>query len=697
MWTYVVGGKDGLAQSIIDMVMAVVQDAAEYWGRYINFGTGTLDIKVNFAPLGDTTLAQAGPTFFFQETGPGGADVFQAGPILELQSGIDPNGGIEDIEIDINSDTIRSGEFFLGGLDNPNVPFSEFDLFTVLVHEIGHGLGFLSFDGDPNGDLAVYDLFVEQTGPNFFFTGANAVAVFGGDVPLDTGPSHISLSIEDVLNASLANGQRLFVSALDIAMLADIDLPILAPTENDDVLYGFHDDFDTIDYIGGDDSVSLLGGNDWYDGLSGADTVNGGDGDDYILGGLDDDSLSGGAGNDTLDSGEGFDRLFGGAGDDLLIIYNQIEINGGSGFDTVSLERLAAGGQNIDITLANLTSIEMVIAGDGDDTIHANGFDIIVDGAAGDDLLSGESGSDTLIGGAGADTLNGGADTDTASYETASSGVSASLSAGGGSGGDASGDVFSSIENLAGSAFSDTLTGNATPNGISGLGGADLLDGGGGADTISGGAGDDTLNGGSGDDTIGGEAGRDFIAGGDGADTLHGFGSHDSLYGGNNDDDLRGGFGRDLLNGSSGNDTLRGFEGDDRLFGGGGSDTLLGNDGNDSLTGGGGVDRLKGDAGEDTLNGRFGDDLVTGGAGDDLFEFRQSHGSDTYDDFVAGAGTDDAIELIAFGTAFDTFAEVIAAASDNGNHTTIDFGGGDSILLLNVTVADLHEDDFIFS
>ncbi len=253
------------------------------------------------------------------------------------------------------------------------------------------------------------------------------------------------------------------------------------------------------------------------------------------------------------------------------------------------------------------------------------------------------------------------------------------------------------IGDIIGTEGPDSLPGTSGDDNMFGLGGADNISGLGGSDTISGGAGDDTLDGGAGDDTIGGEAGRDSILGGDGADTLHGFGSHDSLLGGNGNDDLRGGFGRDLLNGSSGNDILRGFEGDDRLFGGGGADTLLGNDGNDSLTGGGGVDRLKGDAGDDTLNGRFGDDLVTGGAGDDLFEFRQSHGNDTYDDFVAGAGTDDAIELIAFGTAFDTFAEVIAAASDNGNHTTIDFGGGDSILLLNVVVGDLHEDDFLFS
>ncbi len=210
--------------------------------------------------------------------------------------------------------------------------------------------------------------------------------------------------------------------------------------------------------------------------------------------------------------------------------------------------------------------------------------------------------------------------------------------------------------------------------------------------------GDDTMSGGGGADTIEGNAGRDSLLGGAGADLLFGFGSHDTLLGGAGDDDVRGGFGRDLLNGSGGNDILRGFEGDDRLFGGGNNDTLVGNDGNDSLTGGGGEDRLKGDAGADTLNGRFGDDLVSGGGGDDTFEFRQGHGNDTYDDFVAGSFSSlDQIELIGFGAAFDTFAEVLAAASDNGTHTTIDFGGGDSILLLNVVVADLHEDDFVFS
>ncbi|MEZ5895350.1 MAG: hypothetical protein R3C40_08325 [Parvularculaceae bacterium] len=255
-------------------------------------------------------------------------------------------------------------------------------------------------------------------------------------------------------------------------------------------------------------------------------------------------------------------------------------------------------------------------------------------------------------------------------------------------------DIANSV--IVGTDNAEPLTGTSGDDSILGLGGADSILGLAGNDTIDGGAGDDTMDGGDGNDTIAGYSGRDLIYGGADNDTLHGFGSHDSLYGGTGDDDLRGGYGRDLLNGSGGNDVLRGFEGDDRLFGGGGSDTLFGNDGNDSLTGGGGVDRLKGDAGDDTLNGRFGDDSVSGGAGDDLFEFRLGHDNDIIDDFVAGAATDDVIKLIGFGAAFDTFAEVLAASSQVGADVLIDFGGGDSITLKNVTLANLHADDFSF-
>ena len=52
-------------------------------------------------------------------------------------------------------------------------------------------------------------------------------------------------------------------------------------------------------------------------------------------------------------------------------------------------------------------------------------------------------------------------------------------------GGRAQGDTLTEIENLTGSAFSDTLTGDAGNNVLKGLAGNDTLIGGAGNDTLS--------------------------------------------------------------------------------------------------------------------------------------------------------------------------------------------------------------------
>ena len=70
---------------------------------------------------------------------------------------------------------------------------------------------------------------------------------------------------------------------------------------------------------------------------------------------------------------------------------------------------------------------------------------------------------------------------------------------------------------------------------------------------------------------------------------------------------------------------------------------------------------------------------------------------DIFGDFTAGSGSEDVIELSGFGAAFDEFSEVLAAASNDGSgNTVIDFGGGDSITLLGVSVGELNASDFSF-
>jgi Ca2+-binding RTX toxin-like protein len=210
-------------------------------------------------------------------------------------------------------------------------------------------------------------------------------------------------------------------------------------------------------------------------------------------------------------------------------------------------------------------------------------------------------------------------------------------------------DTLSSVENLIGSNFNDSLTGD---------GGANRLDGGLGDDLLIGGLGDDQLVGGGGIDTADYGAALagvivDFktgvASGGAGADSLSGI---ENLTGSAFNDRLTGFTGANLLDGGEGDDQLNGFGGDDSLIGGLGDDLLIGGAGNDEIDGGAGrdtasyrgaiaiggvtvnlatgvssgaqgadtlirIDNLIGSDFDDVLTGDKGANQITGGAGND--------------------------------------------------------------------------------
>jgi Ca2+-binding RTX toxin-like protein len=108
---------------------------------------------------------------------------------------------------------------------------------------------------------------------------------------------------------------------------------------------------------------------------------------------------------------------------------------------------------------------------------------------------------------------------------------------------------------------------------------------------------------------------------------------------------------------------------------------------------GAGNDTIITDKGDDQLHGQAGDDTLTGGEGNDAFYFGANFGNDIITDFTAGAGSEDVIQ---FAATFDSVADVLVAASDVGADTVIYVNDDTSITLQNVSVADLHADDFAF-
>jgi Ca2+-binding RTX toxin-like protein len=111
--------------------------------------------------------------------------------------------------------------------------------------------------------------------------------------------------------------------------------------------------------------------------------------------------------------------------------------------------------------------------------------------------------------------------------------------------------------------------------------------------------------------------------------------------------------------------------------------TLDGGDGNDVLIGSEGDDILRGGPGDDVLIGGGGNDILDGGDGDDI----------EIQGFVAGAATDDQIDLSDRGYSFDW---LMAHATEVNGDTILDLGD-QQITLRGVSASALHQDDFILS
>ncbi|MEM7250964.1 MAG: PEP-CTERM sorting domain-containing protein [Pseudomonadota bacterium] len=115
----------------------------------------------------------------------------------------------------------NSGVDWFAGIDRSGQLPTQSDLLTTAVHEIAHILGFGSAES----------WFAQTSDDDTLFQGKNAVASFGGDVPLDRFGSHFAEGTMSVINGAIQEtlmdpstprGERQYLTDLDYAALADI-------------------------------------------------------------------------------------------------------------------------------------------------------------------------------------------------------------------------------------------------------------------------------------------------------------------------------------------------------------------------------------------------------------------------------------------------------------------------------------------
>lgn len=495
-----------------------------------------------------------------------------------------------------------------------------------------------------------------------------------------------------------------------------------------------------------DDLVDDRG--DLFRGFGGIDQISAGPGNDTfeIYGGDDPDNIDGNAGNDFLFFVAVSDSIFINAPGNVytlstfigdFLIESVEVIQTGIGNDTIigtaASERfissfgndILSGGDGRD-SLFGEENADSIAGGAGNDSISGGTGNDQLNGDADSDFIHGESDADTLNGGAGIDTLNGGlgldlidggTEIDTVSYsDRADGGINVNIfngititggfinSGGFYQGGNAE-DTLQNLENIIGTAFADRLVGGSSAARIEGAGGNDVISSFSGRDTILGGDGNDRIS--AGED-------RDQLLGGTGNDTLNGGLGTDTLNGGTEVDaadyiDRNAGVSVNLFNavtitggslnssglysGGSIEDSLVSIE---SAIGSNFADRLVASNSNSRLEGNGGGDNISGLNGADTLIGGAGNDTLGGGAGNDVFVFEFSGGFDAISDFAEGSAVSDVISLVGFGIAFDTFSEVIAAATQVGTDVLFSFSASSTLSIAGATISGFNANDFAF-
>ena len=466
--------------------------------------------------------------------------------------------------------------------------------------------------------------------------------------------------------------------------------------------------------IAGTGFADSLTGNDLDNSLSGGggnDTLHGLDGNDTLAGGAGQDSFDGGNGVDGVSH---YSDVYHGASSGVTVNLSQnIQTDAFGNIETLTSIENAYGTQLVDTLTGNaedntfrgFEGNDVIDGGAGIDTIQAYGSGVfagwaddasiqqrgtmgwVVDFAAGTvrdqfgntdtvtgierargtmliDDFTGSTNTDYFRGLGGADVLKGGDGSDWAEYNNdadfgGTTGIIANLSSVAVNGvaantvkdGFGALDSLTSIENIRGTAYADTMIGSAGNNILQGDAGDDYIEGGAGGDILTGGGGIDTLSyAGSGAGVYAGSGAGVNVrlrtglvalvsngdADGDVAtqfenitgsaynDMLTGDTTANVIIGGAGDDSLIGGSGDDTLDGGVGNDDLKGGNGDDAVAGGSGADKLSGGAGNDRLWGGAGNDVMNGNSGSDIIEGGAGADILAGGAGIDTLSYAGS-------------------------------------------------------------------------
>lgn len=209
--------------------------AADIWEAFLDSGV-TIEVRSNFDPLTCTStsavLGSAGATFVYRNfSGAIFSNTWYHEALANKLNGSDLNTTNPDIEATFNSNLNGSssclgGFRFYLGLDN-STPTNTVNLLVVVLHELGHGLGFSSFVNGQTGQLFnnfpdVYTTFMYDRSVNLYWNSMTnaqrqASATNAGNVLWD-GPN------VKIASSFLTNGRETSTGRVELYTPSSFDL-----------------------------------------------------------------------------------------------------------------------------------------------------------------------------------------------------------------------------------------------------------------------------------------------------------------------------------------------------------------------------------------------------------------------------------------------------------------------------------------
>ncbi|MAD43531.1 MAG: hypothetical protein CMH98_00870 [Oceanospirillaceae bacterium] len=265
-YTVTVTDNGGYSTYTQNRVINIVNSALDQWATVLappsSGGIGVIDVDLTFYYEDNNTLANAGfnhsvftgDSIYNSDIGID-QNIFESGVAYEIRTGIDNNHSNSDANINLNMKFLD--DFWFD--PNPDIigdntpPPDQYDLLTIMMHEIAHPLGFtgwLDYSPPPIGDLgleytesiSVFDTFIDwnDNQQSFVFTGSEANNAYHnlgytGYLPLHSeghksgsdlhhyGSEEYSLDPLDyyLMDATSNRGRVAAISELDLAILSD--------------------------------------------------------------------------------------------------------------------------------------------------------------------------------------------------------------------------------------------------------------------------------------------------------------------------------------------------------------------------------------------------------------------------------------------------------------------------------------------